>query len=193
MGMGEPAPRISVEEYLALDAASDLKHEYLNGAVVAMAGASPRHNQVASNVFRHLGNALETGPCRIWSADQRVRVSATGAYTYPDLVVVCAEPRFADDHPASLLNPRLLVEVLSPSTRDYDRSAKLAHYRQLPSVREVLLVEANEPRAELYGRLDDGRWLITDYVKDEIELTSVDARLTFAAIYAKTDGLPAED
>lgn len=186
--MAEP---VSVEDYLALDAASETKHEYLNGIVVAMAGASPRHNQVVSNLVRALGNALELRPSLVLGSQQRVRAVETNGYVYPDLTVVCDGPRFVGERPLSLENPTLIIEVLSPSTRDYDRGAKLAHYRRMPSVREILLVESNERRAELYRRIERG-WLLTDIVGGEIELASVDVRVSFDAIYAKTDALPLE-
>lgn len=188
-----PATKTSVEDYLALDLASEGKLEYLNGVVVAMAGASPRHNQIAANVLMRLGIALEGSPCRALGSDQRVRISPTGAYLYPDVTVTCAEPRFADDRPASLLNPRLVVEVLSSSTIDHDRGAKLAHYRRLESVHEVVLIEQNERRAEIYRRLEDGRWLIIDVLDGELELASVEARLTLDQIYAQLDGLPIDE
>lgn len=188
--MGQPAQRFTVGEYLALEAASDTKHEYLNGVIVAMAGASLRHNLIALNVAAVLRSALERSPCRVLGSDQRVQIETTGAYVYPDVSVVCSEPRFGADRPASLLNPVLVVEVLSPSTEDHDRGAKLAHYRRLASVREVLLVEPNERRAELYRRLDGGRWLITDVVEGAVELESVEARLTLDEVYAKVEGLP---
>lgn len=191
--MGEPAIKTSLEDYLALDLASDGKLEYLNGVVVAMAGASPRHNQIAANVLGELRVALSGSPCRVLGSDQRVRVSQTGAYLYPDVTVTCAEPRFADDRPASLLNPRLVVEVLSSSTSDHDRGVKLAHYRRLESVHEVVLVEQSERRAEIYRRLEDGRWLIIDVLEGELDLTSVGARLSLDQVYAQLDGLPIDE
>jgi Uma2 family endonuclease len=112
---------------------------------------------------------------------------------YPDLSVVCSEPRFGAQRPASLLNPALIVEVLSRSTEDHDRGAKLAHYRRMESVREVLLVEPNERRVEVYRRLDDGRWLITDVVAGSVSLESVEAELPLDEVYAKTEGLPLDE
>ncbi|HJL14877.1 MAG TPA: Uma2 family endonuclease [Sandaracinaceae bacterium LLY-WYZ-13_1] len=126
------------------------------------------------------------------SSDQRVRVAETRAYVYPDVSVVCDDPRFADDRPPSLENPRLLVEVLSPTTEDVDRGAKLAHYRRMPSVAEVLLVDSRERRAELYRRLENGPWLIHDVLDGDLELASVGVTLSLDAIYAKTEGLPVE-
>lgn len=188
--MGEPVRRVTVEEYLALDEASEEKLEYLSGVVVAMAGASPRHNVIAQNVSRQIGNSVEQGPCVVFGSDQRVHLAETGSYAYPDASVVCERAQFTDERPASLLNPQLIVEVLSPSTRDHDQGDKLAHYRKIASVREVLLVESNTRGVALYRKLDDGRWLLSDLSEGEVELESVGVRLSFDAIYAKTEGLP---
>ena len=188
--MVEPARLTSVEEYLALEAASDIKHEYLGGIVVAMAGASPRHNLIATNVAIALGRLLATTPCRVFNSDQRVRIEDTGAYVYPDVTVVCETPRFTDERPRSLTNPILVVEVLSPSTADHDRGGKLAHYRRLASVRDVLLVEPNEQRIEHYRRLEGGQWLITDVTEGAIRLESANGELLLAEVYAKTSDLP---
>ena len=188
--MPRPVTRFTVAEYLALEAASETKHEYDNGEIIAMAGASPRHNLISMNVASALRQLLAESPCRVFGSDQRVRVDATDAYAYPDVSVVCSEPRIGDDRPASLLNPILLVEILSPSTADYDRGAKLAHYRRLASVREILLVESDARRVELYRRLDDGTWKIKDFVDGTIALESAGVALALDEIYAKTEGLP---
>jgi Uma2 family endonuclease len=157
---------------------------------VAMAGASPRHNRIAGNIYRRLDVALDATACQVWNADQRVRVDETGTYVYPDVSVACGESRFTTERPASLLNPMVVVEVISPSTEDHDRGAKLAHYRRMASVREVLLVETNTRRAELYRRLEDGRWLIIDVTEGDVHVESLDVRLALDEIYAKTEGLP---
>lgn len=181
---------MSVEEYLALDTDPLVKYEYLNGVIVAMAGASPRHNQVASNLGHRLNAAFEARPCHVLGSDQRVYVAETGSYVCPDLTVVCDKPRFTDDRPRALLNPRLIVEVLSASTRDHDQGAKVRHYRKMPSVREVLLVDANVRHAELWRRLETGQWLLTDVTDGGIDLESVGVRLELDEVYAKTDELP---
>jgi Uma2 family endonuclease len=189
--MGEPARAMSVEEYLALDTDPLVKYEYLNGVVVAMAGASLRHNVVAQNVARALGNALEARPCQVVGSDQRVYVAETASYVYPDITVVCEPPRLTGDRPRALTNPQLVIEVLSASTRDHDQGAKVRHYRKMPSVSEVLLIDANVRHAELYRRLETGQWLLTDVTGDGvIDLESVGVRLTLDEVYAKTDDLP---
>lgn len=185
--MGAPATRVDEQEYLRLSAASETKLEYVGGYVLAMAGASPRHNLIAINVAAALGRVLATRPYLVFGTDQRVRVDETGAYVYPDASVVCDTPRFTNDAPASLLNPGLVIEVLSPSTEEYDRGVKLAHYRRLASVREVALVAVNERRVELYRRLESGQWLITDVVEGALVLESIGAQLDLAEVYAKVE------
>jgi Uma2 family endonuclease len=190
--MVEQARTMSVEEYLALEATSDVKHEFLGGIVVAMAGASPRHNVIAMNVGAILTRVLASTPCRVLSSDQRVRIDETGAYVYPDVSVVCDSPRFTDERPRSLTNPRLVVEVLSASTENHDRGGKLAHYRRLASIREVVLVEPNVRRLEHYRRLENDQWLLTDVTDGAVRLESVPGELPLDEIYAKTDDLPAD-
>jgi Uma2 family endonuclease len=190
--MVDQARVASVAEYLALEANSDAKHEYLGGIVVAMAGASPRHNVIATNVATILAQQLASTPCRVFNSDQRVRVEETGAYVYPDVTVACDAPRFTDERPRSLTNPMVVVEVLSPSTERLDRGSKLAHYRRLASVREVILVEPNERRVEHYRRLDGGRWLITDVTEGAIALDAVAVELSLDEVYAKTSDLPVD-
>lgn len=179
-----------MEAYLEMDAAAEGKLELLNGVVVAMAGASPRHNQVVQNIARALGNGLEGSPCRVWTQDQRVRVDATESYTYPDLVVVYDEPQFdTTARPASLLNPTAVVEVLSESTLDHDLGAKLGHYRQIPSVTEVLFVHTDTRTTTCVTRQDDGSWKLVDRGPEgQVELANVP--LPLDAIYERTADLP---
>src|ERR1044072_9754283 len=130
-----PKNYFTPEEYLEMERKADCKNEYFNGEIFAMGGASPRHVLIVTNVVSELRTQLKNRPCTVYSTDLRVRVSATGLYTYPDVIVVCGEPRFADDHRDTLLNPTLIVEVLSNSTKDYDRGDKFEQYRALESFR----------------------------------------------------------
>ena len=155
-------PVVTEDQYLAAERQSPTKHELVNGVVVAMAGASPRHNAIAVNVTVALAGRLR-GRCHVLNSDQRVHVEATGLYAYPDVVVVCGAPRFHPRDEDTLTNPTLLVEVLSPLTEAYDRGAKFAHYRSIPSLMEYVLVSQDEPRVEHYRRLDTGQWLLTEY------------------------------
>lgn len=188
--MERAAERVPVETYLELDAEADGKLELLNGVVVAMAGASPKHNQIVANVMGQLVPRLRGGPCRAWSQAQRVRVEATESYVYPDVVVVCEEPRFdTSARPVSLLDPAAIVEVLSQSTMDHDLGAKLGHYRQLPSVQELLFVHTETRAVTLVTRQDDGSWKLVDRGPEgEVELVGVS--LPLDTIYEDTESLP---
>lgn len=180
-----------MKTYLEMDAAADGKLEFLNGVVVAMAGASPKHNQIVANVARALGNGLEGSPCRVMTQDQRVRVEATESYVYPDVVVICDEPRFdTSARPVSLLNPSAVVEVLSESTLDHDLGAKLGHYRRISSVREVLFVHTESRAVTLVTRQDDESWKLVDRGPDG-EVALADVPLSLDGIYERSESLPA--
>jgi Uma2 family endonuclease len=155
----------------------------------AMVGAGEAHNVLVGNLVTGLNNQLRSRPCRVYPSDMRVRVSATGLYTYPDVVVVCGERRFLDERRDTLLNPSLLIEVLSPSTEAFDRGRKFEHYRSIESFGEYLLVASDRVHAELYTRQPDGRWLFTstDRLEDSLDLESVGCRLALLDLYEKTD------
>lgn len=155
--------RATEAEYLARERASDARHEYVNGEIVAMAGGSPAHAQLAYNLIAALGARLRAGPCRGYSSDLRVHVAATRLYTYPDLTVVCGEPRFHTEDGDTLINPTLIAEVLSDATEAYDRGAKFAHYQRLESLREYVLVSQNERRIEVFRRAEGGDWMYHEY------------------------------
>ena len=143
---------VSAAEYLALEREALTKSEFVNGRIYAMAGASATHNEIAGNLFGLLWSALRSGPCRPYGSDQRIGVPATGIYTYPDISIVC-QPKLSDPKDAdTLINPTALFEVLSPSTEAYDRGAKFAHYRRLPSLREYWLVSADRRRIERFRK-----------------------------------------
>src|SRR4051794_31322851 len=116
-----PREKLTPAEYLTIERKAEVKSEYLNGEMFAMAGASPAHNVIKENLIGELYSRLKGGPCRSYSSDQRVKVSATGLYTYPDIMIVCGPPEFDDEDPNTLLNPQVIIEVLSESTADYDR------------------------------------------------------------------------
>jgi Uma2 family endonuclease len=132
--------RLTPEEYLARERQVDTKSEFYDGELFAKAGASRSHNLIVGNVTGELRAQLRGRPCEVYPADMRVKVSETGLYAYPDVVVVCGEPRFEDEHLDTLLNPTVIVDVLSPSTEAYDRGEKFAQYRKLASLREYVLI-----------------------------------------------------
>jgi len=183
MAVGARHATYTLDEYLALEELSNVKHEYLDGEIHAMAGGTPEHGAIAARVIAALVERLRGSGCTTYSSDVRVRVAATGLLTYPDVSVVCGEPERDPVDPNALANPVLLVEVLSPSTAAYDRGEKLAHYRRIPSLREVVLVAHDEEAAELWRR--SGETWDRERVEPggEVELGSVGCRLPVAALY----------
>ena len=179
--------RMTVEEYLALERQASCKSEYCNGEVFAMSGASRRHNLISLNIGAELRAHLQQRPCEVYTSDMRVKISRTGLYTYPDVVVVCDDPAFEDAEVDTLLNPLLLVEVLSKSTADYDRGGKFEHYRTLLSLQEYLLVAQERCHVVHYTRQPDHTWLLaeTSEITDQIHLPSLDCALALSEVYAK--------
>ena len=181
-----PRPKLTPAEYLARERRAEFKSEYLNGETFAMAGASYAHNLIKDNLVAELSTRLRGGPCRTLSSDMRVKVSRTGLYTYPDVLVLCGPPEFEDNERDTLLNPRVVIEVLSYSTEKYDRGAKFRHYQQVPSLQEYVLVSQDEPVVEHFARRPDGTWVLTTAagLDGELTLATVPARVPLAAVYA---------
>ncbi len=185
----QPKPYVTPEEYLAGERATEEKHEYFQGEVFAMGGASLAHVRIVSNLVRTLGNQLLGKPCEVLATDLRVNVPQTGLYTYPDVNVVCDELQFDDDHRDTLLNPRLIIEVLSPSTEAYDRGKKFAHYLTIESLAEYLLVAQDQPRIEQYIRQPSGDWLWHEAaaLEESIRLPSIECELQLAEVYDRVE------
>ena len=184
-----PKPGITPEEYLAIDRKAEYKSEYLAGEMLAMAGASERHVSIVANVMYLLIGQLKGRPCKAYSSDMRVKVSPTGLYTYPDVVVVCGQPQFADEQKDTLRNPTLIVEVLSESMKDYDRGEKFEHYRTLPSLSEYVLIAQDKYHVEHFVRQPDNRWLLseTNRSEDTIHLPSIACDLALTEVYDKVE------
>ena len=176
---------LSPQEYLDRERRADFRSEFYRGEMCAMAGASWEHTLIKDNMAGAAGNRLKGGPCRVVTSDLRVKVNATGLYTYPDLVIVCDEPQFDDHVRDTLLNPRVIVEVLSDSTEKYDRGTKFAHYRQLSSVQEYVLVAQDRPLVERYVRQADDTWMLTvfDDLTETFDFGSIAAPIPLADIY----------
>jgi Uma2 family endonuclease len=181
------------EEYLALDREAEFKSEYHAGEIFAMAGASENHDMIAVNVLADLRARLRGGPCRPFSADMRVQIPEAARYTYPDVTVVCGERQFADGRRDVLLNPTLVVEVLSPSTEAYNRGDKAQAYRQLASLQEYLLIAPDRPHVEQYTRQADGRWLLSEahQLAAVVRLASIRCDLSLADVYEGVSFEPA--
>src|SRR5438094_3046600 len=184
-----PKTWITPEEYFELERKAEIKSEYLDGEMFAMSGVTRQHSTILINITAELHNQFVDRPCEVHGPDLRVKVSRTGLYTYPDLIAVCGEPRFEDEHFDTLLNPHLVIEVLSDSTESYDRGKKFAHYRAIESLREYVLVSQTECRIERFTRQDDGNWLYTETTDPggSIELASVACRLFLSRVYHKID------
>ena len=185
----QPKTFLTPEQYLEIERKAERKSEYYNGEMFAMAGAKAAHNLLVTNIVAELRERLRSSPCRVYPSDMRVRVKLTGLYTYPDVVAVCCEAVFLDDQTDTLLNPALLVEVLSPSTEAYDRGRKFDQYKSIESLREYLLVASDRVHADLYTRQPDGRWLLSsaDSPESSLTLESVGAELTLADLYEKVE------
>jgi Uma2 family endonuclease len=188
--MSSPAQQhYTPEEYLALERQAECKSEYYAGEILAMAGASRWHNLVVANVIGELRSQLKGRPCTTYPSDMRVKISPTGLYTYPNVTVVCGEAQFEDHQQDTLLNPTLIVEVLSESTEAYDRGDKFAHYRKLASLTQYVLITQTKPHVGHYVRQADHRWLLAeaDSLSDSVHLPSIDCHLALAEVYDKVD------
>jgi Uma2 family endonuclease len=176
----------TTEEYLARERMAEAKSEYLDGEVLAMAGASRAHNLITGNVFGELRQQLRGRPCEAYTADLRVRVRQTGLYTYPDVAVACGDIQFEDDQVDTLLNPVVVIEVLSPKTEAYDRGEKFAHYRRLDSLQEYLLVAQDKVRVERYVRRGE-EWVFTELsaLDDVLRIDAIECDVRLSDIYER--------
>jgi Uma2 family endonuclease len=176
---------VTPQEYLARERAAEFRSEYLRGEMFAMVSATFEHTLIKDNLAAETGNQLEGRRFFVLTSDMRVKVNATGLYTYPDISIVCDEPQFEDEVRDTLLNPRSIVEVLSDSTEKYDRGAKFGHYRNVPSLQECILVAQDRPLVERYVRQPDGSWVLTVYddISQEFEFASIPARVPLVEIY----------
>ena len=175
------------EEYLAIERRAERKSEYVDGVMYAMAGGSERHNLIAANIIIAIGAQLRDRPCRIYPSDLKVRVPNSKRFFYPDVSIVCGETRFADDERDVVLNPSVIVEVLSESTAAFDRGKKFQSYQQIEPLREYLLVSQDEFVVEHFLRQDDGHWLYTKAggLEEAIALPTVKCELALRDVYSK--------
>lgn len=153
-----PKRKLTVAEYLEIERAAPFKSDFYNGEMYAMAGASPKHNEIKDNLILEIGSQLKGGRCRTYSSDQRLKMDRFGNYTYPDIIIQCLPPVYDTVDPDSLTNPTAVVEILSPSTEQYDRNIKQINYRDIPTLKEIVLVFQAYKKIERYTRRDDGTW-----------------------------------
>lgn len=188
--MSAPASeRLTEQEYLARERQAEKKSEYLAGQLFALAGTSHRHALIVGNILASLHAQLRGRPCEVYATDLRLKVDRAGFYTYPDIAVVCGEPRFEDAELDTLLNPTLIVEVLSPSTESYDRGKKFELYRRIESFVEYLLVAQDRPFLEHHNRRPDGSWLMreTTSLDSVLQLESIACRLAARDVYERVE------
>ncbi len=179
---------ITPAEYLEIERKAETKSEYIDGRMYAMSGASEAHNIITLNIGSELRSQLRGRPCRAYVADMRVKVSATGAYTYPDVVAVCGERQLEDEHVDTLQNPTVIIEVLSRSTEAFDRGEKFFHYGQIESLQEYVLVAQDRIHVDHYVR-DGERWVFSSIskVNGRLVLPSVGCDVSLAQIYENVD------
>jgi Uma2 family endonuclease len=180
--------RFTAEQYLAMERKADFKSEYDGGYITAMAGASTAHNTIAVNLSREISLQFKNRPCRVFVSDMRLCVSATGLYTYPDVMAVCGERQYLVDEVDTLLNPSLIFEVLSSTTESYDRGRKFGHYQRLSSLKEYVLIAQDEVRVERFTRRGDD-WILSVFTSldDTLRLTSIDCEVSLREIYDKIE------
>ena len=184
MGLAAPQPSFTAADYLAWEAEQPERHDFLDGEVFAMAGAEDRHVTVAMNMAFALRQHLSGSPCRTYMSDMRLHVAAANCYFYPDILVTCS----AQDLASSLVKtePRLIIEVLSPSTAAYDRGLKFSHYRKLPSLEEYALVDLDTRTTDCYRKGSDGLWVLHPFAKGEtVSLVSVALEITAEQLFAE--------
>ena len=188
MGLAQRKPEYyTPEEYLEFERKSDIRHEYIDGEIYERAGAAKHHNIISANIVRLLGNQFLERDCNVYGSDMRVKIITTGRYTYPDVVALCGEEIFEEETEDTLLNPMLIVEILSKSTEAYDRGAKFEHYQTVESLQEYILITQEPFRVEQFVRKDRNVWTYFEFRKpdDVVKLNSIDCELALQDIYHK--------
>jgi Uma2 family endonuclease len=188
MGLPKRVPSLFVAEYLRIERAADFHSEFYLGEMFAMAGDSPKHSRIKTNVLTQLNTQLKAKPCVSFDSDLRIRCR-TGLYTYPDASVVCGELEFDDEPQDTVLNPTVIVEVLSKATEAYDRGKKFDYYQPIPSLREYVLVSQDEPKIQRFERNEDGTWTLTPVtgMDQSLRLKSMEVELSLAEVFDRVD------
>jgi Uma2 family endonuclease len=184
----DPRTLLTEEEYLTVERRAEFRSEFHRGETFVMAGASRRHNRIVTNLVTALDNQLRKRPCNVYSNDMRVKIPDTGLFTYPNLVVTCGKEEFADDQQDTLLNPLVILEVLSDSTEAYDRGKKFEHYQNIGSLSTYVLVAQDSRRVEKYVRQEDGwAWIYTESHGADavVEIEAITCDLKLQDVYAK--------
>jgi len=192
MTLAKPVHRLTEIEYLDLERSLESKNEFFDGTMFAMSGGTPLHSQIATNLAAEFRNHLKGKRCVPYNSDLRLKVEATGLFTYPDLSVVCGPLQFAPGTDDTVVNPTLIIEVLSDSTEAYDRGKKFENYRQMPALREYLLVSQKEPRIEQFVRQENEQWLLREAAGWEatLALPSLEIKISLAEVFAGVEFVP---
>ena len=188
----QPIKMYSQEEYLELERAADYKSEYYRGEIFAMSGAGRNHNRINENLSGEIYLALRNKSCESFSRDLRIHIPENTLYTYPDLIIVCGVPQFLDQHTDTLLNPTVILEILSPSTAAYDRVKKFQLYSGIKTLKEYILIDSRKLSAEVFRKGEDGFWELSceaNDITDSIVIATIDLTLQMSDIYSRTTGI----
>ena len=191
--MQKPATRYyTPEEYLALEETAEYKSEYYRGEIFAMAGASINHNRIVSNLNVILSQKLLKKNCEAFVSDMRLQVEPRDLFTYPDIIEVCGKPQFYQNRDDTITNPQIIFEILSESTKNYDRGEKFEFYRAIPTLREYVLVDQYKIHVEHFSIIETGKWILTEYddVHHDLKLTAVDLTIPLQTIYSRVEFTP---
>lgn len=187
----EGCQALTREEYLEMETRSEFKSEFYGGDVFAMTGGSPKHSQICVNVIRRVAEAIDHRDCRCFESNMKLEIAQADAFVYPDVMVVCGEIELARDTTDAIVNPVLVVEVLSPSTESFDRGRKFEYYRMVRSLREYILVSQETPMVESYFKQDESHWMYTVAKKldQSIPIRSLDLEIALGDLYLKVGGI----
>ncbi len=188
----EPVPKynfISQEQYLGMERASEEKHEYYKGEVFVMSGASIPHNDLFHNIYTALGNFLKGKNCKPYGSDLRINIPLISLYTYPDISIVCGKPETTDTFADTVTNPSVIIEILSKSTRDYDRGTKFNLYRSIKTLKEYILIDSTKISVELFSKEDDNKWVLSEFkqLTDHFVITTIHLTLPLKDLYEDVD------
>jgi Uma2 family endonuclease len=184
----EPAAKynyVSPEDYLVMERASQEKHEYFKGEVFAMSGASQKHNDIARNINTIILPFLKGNPCRMYGSDLRIHIPENTLYTYPDFSIICGKPEVTDEEKDTVVKPSAIIEILSKSTKDYDRGTKFNLYRAIKTLKEYILVDSTKISVEIFTKQEDGRWILTEFkqLTDSFVISTIGLTLQLKDVY----------
>lgn len=180
---------LTPQEYLAMEEQSEIRHEFVNGEIYAMAGATANHNQITGNVYMELRQRLRSKPCRVFIADMRLRIKEPNVYVYPDVMIICGKVEFEAGRRDVAINPIVIIEVLSDATEKYDRTKKFAYYRQIRSLQEYVMIDQSRVYVECFRRSQSHFWVLETYeaLNTTLHLQSVEVEIPLQAIYEQVE------